>query len=527
MANMVFPRFDFFAEDTWQAKRLTVNYGVRVNHIQRWYDKNGRDVIFDPSLYNPAGAVGNTSGLVNHATDPSVTLSGAPSLGFQPAFSGGFAYDAFGTGKTIVRGGFGMNYYTDPGQNAYSAVQAPPNVQFTTLYGDYTLAQVSGLSTAGQYPTVYGIADQHDTHTPLTYSYNFAVAQQLPGAIRFEAAFTGNTSRNLSGYTSQNVVPEGCELPGGTGQAIGYAPGTYNDQLCRPYSNLEALSTETHNLSSNFNSLQVTASRQKGFINFWASYTYGKTMAYNCEDPFDERRCYNPAPFDQSQNFSISYLIKLPSVSKNHLGNHKALNGLLDGWEISGIEQVASGSPIDISAASNGIEYDGIHNRTINFYGVSDKNNGYTSPNFDSRVVLGTPDEAAIPTVVCDPRKGLKKGQFFNAACFQAPSIGTSSTSPAFGTYHIPYIHGPHFQNDELGLFKTFNVKDKQKLEVRAQGFNYFNHPLYSFIAYDPGLYLQYDNYGNQGGVVTNANAGTAGQKLGARTIQLSAKYYF
>jgi len=534
MADMLLPRIDFFAQDLYQARpKLTLNYGLRVNHIQRWYEQNGRVVIFDPSQYNASGVVGNTSGLVNHATDPSVTLSGAPSLGFQVAFSGGFAYDALGNGKTIVRGGFGTNYYSDPGQNAYSAVQAPPNEQFTTLYGSYTLSQVSSLSTSGLYPTVYGIADQHDTHTPLTYSYNFAVAQAMPAAIHFELAYTGNVSHNLAGYTSQNVVPEGCELYGGIGfpgsgtpyYAPSYAPGTYNDQLCRPYKNLEALSTETHNLSSNFNSLQLTASRQKGFFNFWASYTYGKTLAYNCEDPFDERRCYNPAPFDQSQNFSISYLIHVPSVSKNHLGNHKVVNGILDGWEVSGIEQIATGSPISVAAAPNGLEYDGIHNRTVNFYGVSDAANNYNGgPNFDSRVILGTPDEAAVPTVVCDPRVGLKRGQYFNPSCFRAPTLGTSSTTPAFGSYHLPYIHGPRFQNDELGLFKTFSVKTKQRLEVRAQGFNFLNHPLYSFIQYDPGLYLQYDSYG---GLPVNANAGTAAQKLGSRTVQLSAKYYF
>jgi outer membrane receptor protein involved in Fe transport len=97
-------------------------------------------------------------------------------------------------------------------------------------------------------------------------------------------------------------------------------------------------------------------------------------------------------------------------------------------------------------------------------------------------------------------------------------------TSPALGSYHVPYIHGPHFQNDELGLFKTFQARDKQRLELRAQAFNWFNHPSYSFIQYDPNLYLQYDSYG---GLPVNAGAGTAEQKLGARSIQLSAKYYF
>lgn len=534
MAHMLLPRFDFFLEDLWQASpRLTVNYGVRVDHIGRWYDVNGRNVIFDPSQYNPAGAVGNTSGLVNHMTDPSVTLTGSPGLGFQVAPSVGFAYDLHGNGKTIVRGGAGTNYYSDPGQNAFSAVQAPPNESFTTLYpsGGTSLASVASLSTAGQYPTVYGIASQHDTRTPVTYSYNLAVAQELPSGVRMDVAYTGNISKALAGYTSQNLVPEGCELNGGAGYpvyysggvAYTYAPGTYNDQLCRPYTNLEALSTEVHNLSSFFNSLQVTASRQKGFFNFWASYTYGKTMAYNCEDPFDMHRCYNPAPFDQTHNLSVSYLIKLPSVSREHLGNHKVVNGLLDGWEISGIEQVASGSPIEVAGNPQGLEYDGIHNRTINFYGVSDAANNYSAPNFDPRVVLGTPDEAAAPTIVCDPRKGLTKGQFFNPACFRAPQMGASSTSPAVGTYNIPYIHGPHFQNDEIGAFKTFNVKDKQKLEIRAQGFNYFNHPTYTFIQYDPALYLHYDAFG---GLPVN-NAGIPAQKVGARVIQLSAKYYF
>ena len=256
------------------------------------------------------------------------------------------------------------------------------------------------------------------------------------------------------------------------------------------------------------------------------TYTYGKTMAYNCENPFNMRRCYNPAPFDQSQALNLSYLIKLPSVSKEHLGNHKVLNGVLDGWEISGIESFASGSPIEISGNPQGLEYDGFHNRTINFYGVSDAANNYNGgPSFDPRVIMGTPDEAAAPTLVCDPRSGLKKGQYFNPSCFRAPLAGTSSTSPSVGNYNLPYIHGPRFRNDEIGLFKTFQFKGEKHLEIRAQGFNFLNHPLYAFIQYDPNLYLQYDAYG---GLPTTGNSpGTAETKLGARVIQFASKFYF
>ena len=524
-AQMLLHRTDFFLQDLWQVRpRLTVNYGIRVNHIGRWYDRNGRNVVFVPSLYNPSGPVGNSSGLTNHALTPSVSLSGSLAPGFKAAPSAGFAYDFFGTGKTVIRGGFGTNFYTDPGQNAYSSVQAPPNEQFTQIYNGVTsLKGTSALTTAGLLPTVYGIASQTDSRIPYTLSYNLAVAQQLPSHINLQVAYTGNSSRNLSGYTAQNLVPEGCELPGGKGVAVGYAPGTYNDSLCRPYANLQALSTVTHNLSSYYNSLQVSASKQTGFVNFWLTYTYGKTMAYNCEDPFNERRCYNPVPFDQSHAVNLSYLINLGSPSKKHLGDHKLVNGILDGWEISGIEQLASGSPILFSANPQGNEYDGFHNRTINFYGVSSMANNYSSPNFDPRVILGTPDEAAVPTVTCDPRKGLKAGQFFNAACFAAPQLG-SAAGPSIGTYHMPYIHGPHFQNDEIGIFKTFSFKDSQRLEIRSQAFNYLNHPVYGFVQYDSSLYLNYDLYGGQN---LNTSAGSPAQKLGSRTIQFSTKYYF
>jgi hypothetical protein len=535
MAMMLLHRTDFFLQDLWQARpRLTINYGVRVDHIGRWYDINGRNVIFDPTQYNATLPVGNSSGLTNHALSPNVSPSGSLAPGFKVAPSAGFAYDFLGNGKTVLRGGIGTNYYTDPGQNAYSAVQAPPNEQFTTIYQTgATLKSVSALPTTGLYPTVYGIASQQDFRLPVTFSYNLAVAQQLPGRINFQLAYTGNSSRNLSGYTSQNLVPEGCELYGGAGfpgslsvaqpYTPSYAPGTYNDQLCRPYHNLEALSTEVHNLSSFYNSMQVTASKQTGPVNFWLTYTYGKTMAYNCEDPFNERRCYNPVPFDQSHAVNLSYLINLGTPSKKYLGDHKVLNGALDGWEISGIEQLASGSPIEVSGAPNGLEYDGFHNRTINFYGVSDAANGYNGgPNFDPRVILGTPDEAAVPTITCDPRSGLKKGQFFNPSCFRAPVAAT--TAPSIGTYHVPYIHGPHFQNDEIGLFKTFAFKDSQRLEIRSQAFNYLNHPVYGFVQYDSALYLNYDQFGGQN---VNASAGSPSQKLGSRTIQFSTKYYF
>jgi hypothetical protein len=527
VANLREKRTDFFVEDQWKVlPRFTLNYGVRVNHIGAWFDPQGQMVVFDPALYNPGGTYAEAPGLVTHATTPGISISGSRPHGFQFAASGGFAWDVRGTGNTVIRGGFGTNYYVDPGANAFSTVQAPPNESFLSAYfspnGPSSAETISDIPTLNTYLPLgaYGIADINDHRLPVTYSYTFAVSQAFAHSIHVEMAYAGNASRNLTGYTGSNLVPEGCaeELD----SIEGYTTGSYNDTLCRPYPLNGDLSTMTHNLSSYYNSAQVTASKQTGIFNFWATYTWGKTLAYICEDPFDERRCYGPPPFDRSQNLNISYLIYLPNVSAKYLGNNKVLNGILDGWQFNGIEQFASGNPLAFTAGANangggGNEYDGFHNRTISFY--SD------GPDMSNRNVLGTPDEQAVPTMVCDPRGGLQKGQYFNANCFQAPQAETVANAPNLGTYRLPYIHGPRYESDDIGLYKSFKIGQTKSVQFRAQAFNFANHPLYSFVEYDPGLYLAFPNYGT---LPTNSDsAGFAKTKLGSRTIQLALKFYF
>ena len=534
-------RFDFFVQDSWKIKpNFNFNYGVRVDHIDPWSEAHGRIVVFDPALYNPDGTDAESPGLVNHATDSSIPKTGSEGRGFQVAPSGGFAWDFHGNGSTIFRGGAGTNYYLDPGNNAFSGVQAPPNETFTSTYGLTTIANIPNINT--YLPLgAYGIADKNDHRTPVTYSWNLALSQAIPHGLRAELAYTGNEARNLSGYVTTNPVPEGCmgEYPGYTvGQPYPhYAPGSFNDVACRPYSLLPGLSTITHNLSSYFNSMQATVSKPSGWVNFWGTYTYGKVLADNCENVFDEHRCYGPAPFDRSQSLNLSYFIHLPGVSE-HFNHNRIIGGFLDGWAISGIEQFSTGTPLEFTGAASangntGNEYDGLHNRTINFYSAG------VSSNFDNRVLVGTPDEQAVPTLVCNPLENLHSHQYFNPACFQAPQLG-SPGNPSVGTYNLPYIHGPRFENDSLGLFKNFKIAETKNVEFRAQAFNVFNHPLDEFVQYDPGLYLVFGNtnpiYGpagvpnNYGTIASNTGVGQGGyadSKIGHRTLQLAAKFFF
>ncbi|SEF80144.1 Carboxypeptidase regulatory-like domain-containing protein [Bryocella elongata] len=529
MAHMRNKRFDFYGEDTWKVNnRLTVNYGARLDHIAWWYDTNGLISVFNPSAYSASAAITAYSGMQDHATNSSIDISGRKPLNFEFAPSAGFAFDLDGSGKTILRGGFGTNYYVDPGINAYSAVGAPPNLDIFSYYASsgtpLTLSTVSSISPASNPGVVYGSADPNDHAAPVTYSWNLAVSHIFPAAIHLETSYVGNTTRHLNGYYATNLVPLNSATTAHDGGP--YFGGNYYQQLYRPYKSYGDIGYNTHNLGSNYHSLQVTASRSKGWFNTWITYTFGKALGDTCEDSFNHQNCYSIEPFDRSQSLNVSYYILLPDVSRQHLGNHMVVNGLLDGWRISGIEQYGSGTPFtDIPQnGANHNEYSG--NQVIGIYGTypasqapASASYGSTSVSISNDSVNGTPDEAAVPFVTCDPRKGLKAHQYFNPSCFTAPYEGHN------GAFRIPYIHGPAYFNDEIGIFKDFKVRENGKLELRFQGFNFLNRSFDTYLQYDSSLYLGYTALN---AAPTNAStAGVTTVRQGHRTIQLAAKYFF
>jgi hypothetical protein len=529
MAHMRDKRFDFYGEDSWKAtNRLTVNYGARLDHIAWWYDTNGLISVFNPSAYSASAPITAYTGMQGHATNSAINISGRKPLNFQFAPSAGFAFDIDGRGNTILRGGLGTNYYVDPGINAYSAVGAPPNLKIFSYYtsstAPLTLSTVSAVSPASNPGVVYGSADPNDHSTPVTYSWNLAVSHVFPGAIHFETSYVGNTTRHLNGYYATNLVPLHSETTASDGGP--YFGGNFYQQKYRPYASYGDIGYNTHNLGSNYNSLQVTASRSKGFANFWLTYTFGKALGDVCEDAFVHSNCYSVLPYDRSQAVNLSYYLILPEVSAKHLGNHKLVNGVLDGWKISGIEQYGSGTPFtDVpQGGANHNEYSG--NQVIGIYGnypasqsPASATYGTTSISISNDSVNGTPDEAAVPFLTCDPRKGLKPHQYFNPSCFSAPYEGHN------GTFRLPYIHGPAYFNDEIGLFKDFKIHESNKLEIRAQAFDFLNRSFDTYQQYDGSLYM---GFAALNGPPTNASTvGVTTTRTGHRSIQFAAKYYF
>jgi len=523
MAHMENRRFDFYGEDTWKASsRVTINYGARLDHIAWWFDRKGLISVFNPADYSASAPITDYSGMEDHATNPKINISGRPPLSFQFAPSVGFAFDLDGRGNTILRGGAGTNYYVDPGVNAYSAVGAPPNLDefsyYTSAGTPLTLSGVSAIDPASNPGVVYGSADTHDKEPAVTYSWNLALSHVFPAAFRVEGSYVGNTTHHLNGYYQTNMVPLGSETAANDGGP--YYGGNYYQQLYRPYKSFGDIDYNTHNLGSNYNSFQVTASRSKGWFNAWLTYTFGKALGDTCEDALVPGNCYGVEPFDRSQAVNFSYYILLPDVSARHLGNHKVVNGILDGWRISGIEQYGSGTPFtDVPQGSpNHNEYSG--NQVIGIYGTIPAPAPYTGTvGISNDSINGTPDESAVPIITCNPGKGLKPHQYFNPSCFAAPTYGNN------GRFQMPYVHGPAYFNDEIGIFKDFNFRNEKKLEIRFQGFDFLNRSFDTYQEYDSSLYMDFTA---PNAPPTNASSvGVTTVRTGHRTVQLEAKYYF
>ena len=262
--NFAANEYDFYLLDNWKvSRRLTLNYGLRVDHIGWWYNQQGDIAVFDPSKYNPAASISAYTGIETHQIDSSVPLSGYKPVGFQLAPSVGFAWDMSGSGKTMLRGGLGTNYFRDEGISAaFKLVQNPPLqvLNYFSPSGGLFLSQLSSTAQSAALPWP-NVAMPNESTMPHTFSYSLALQRQLGAGSVLSLSYVGNTSRDLVGWPDINPVPQGSE----TGQNW---PGSWMDPSHRQYQNIAGIYPAAHILKANYNSLQVTLVSCKMSLNW-------------------------------------------------------------------------------------------------------------------------------------------------------------------------------------------------------------------------------------------------------------------
>src|SRR5438309_487259 len=124
-------------------KGLTLNFGIRVHHIGPGYPDRTGGAGFDLAAYN-ANPTAVNAGLQWNAINSNVPLSGfkSPPFYYEPRI--GVAYDVFGNGKTVIRGGFAIFRY----QIAFNTVQSPSEIPLGVI--NTTLPTSGGLTSLAQ-----------------------------------------------------------------------------------------------------------------------------------------------------------------------------------------------------------------------------------------------------------------------------------------------------------------------------------------------------------------------------------------
>lgn len=501
--------YGFFAQDDWKlTPTLTLNLGVRYDY---------------ESIPSPfAGLNGTAAG-----TLPITTSHPSDKNNFSPRI--GFAYDPFGLGKTVVRGGFGMYFGRIPNAvilNAYENTGSP-NSQSTPSFttSNTPAAALPTLQTAPTGPapgtrTAYYL-DNH-LQNPYTEQFDLAIQQDLGHQSVLSLSYLGTLGRELPNFTNYNLdatktytIPytvkagsDGTCGPlqcGTTYNVTGYAgrqitsTGTTNLGAIDP--TFGSVTGVVSNINSNYHAMNVdVTNRSSKWVKFDANYTWAHALDFsqnqftaasvnNFIDPFaNPRNNYGTSSLNVRHRAVVWAILNAPGIHGD-----TAWKYLANGWSIKPLLQMQSGLPY--SAVSTGTTPQSCYSSATN----------------------------PIPVGV---------------TCFAPAGTGIAGTSSS--SSYLPFLGRNTFTMPrtilvDLRAQKDFTFMEKYNLQLIGEAFNLANHQNVTGVngtgyaisttqGTTPGATSNSLTYQPAFGTVTNANSNYA---YGPRVIQLAARIVF
>jgi hypothetical protein len=532
-----------YAQDSWRLRpNLTLNYGLRWDRIEPWYEKYNQLAVLEPGRQSvvfptaPAGILFPTDPGVPRTLAPPGNKDFAPRIGlvYSPSADSDSLLGKIlgGPGQTSLRAGFGTFYtaiealtigvlsanapygttYTSPTPPLF----ATPFLSASTGQGSqYFPVQLAPLNSSAshpdpnidwsQYEPISGLPAYPTTNRiPYTEEYMFSLERQLSPNTVLSASYVGaqghrllalveanpgnpalclqlmNPANLYSGQTPCGPFLEGNTYKTASGQTIKGTRGPLG-------ANFGSDTNQATVGNSNYNALEVTLRHTSGHLEILGGYTYSKSLD-QASNLGEEINPINPAlskalsAFDVKQNFVVSYNYQLPFDRLFH-----ASNRWTQGWAVSGITRFSTGFPVTLYNYGDnsllGTEPNGVNN-----YGVDE-------PQY-------TPGGLALNH---DPRNGQP---YFNTSLFSLQPLGQP------GNAKRRFFYGPGIDNYDMALLKSVPFTESKSLQFRLEGFNIFNHAQF----YGPAS------------VNGNINSSSFGEVVSAaapRLMQAAVKFIF
>ena len=465
------PSYGFYVQDTFRTlPKLTLEMGLREDFQ-----------VYQQPVENPVFPL--TGQYPNHFRRL------APRFGFawQPESS---------ESKTVVRGGFGLFYTNMNGLNYRNAVASnglasqqtsasvsyssgPPNQQTPTFPNIlpvnsplFSAAEdISLVSPQFRAPYIEQASLQiereifENTTLTLGTMWNHGVH------ILSGSAYDANL-QPLQGTTTYTVCPPSATTAPCTGPTI-TLPNMDNGLLAegRINPNLGQINELISPAQNIYNSFFVQAQRRMSqSLSLQFSYTFAKSIMLDGMDfnnQFDFSNTHAPSLLDQRHRvtFAAVYRPRLEQLTGSDTGR-KALSG----WTLSSVMEFSSGRSYA----------------------------GLLSPACTSPAPLSfSTCNGVVTNGVLTGNDNLNDTAFNQDTANTAGGINGAGPTPGIG---LNSFYGPWLERIDIGLARSFAIREGKELQFQAQAFNLFNHANYYVQNGDGINQLQYNPIGTNCG---------------------------